>query len=219
MKKIFLIAILANLSLAPLVANAQESVSGGKANRFGIKAGLNLASISDCSIKAGSNTIDIEGGKTTVGFHAGLFDNYSFNRLFGLQVEALFSMQGNKKSKLSYINVPVLLELKPVQNLGILAGPQIGLNVVHPDKYDDTYNLTANEISFDELRKISGSHETAKFDIGVVVGVQYTVTNNLVIGARYNLGLTNIRTFESVKNVNVSGYANRVIQFSAGWLF
>jgi hypothetical protein len=200
MKKIFLIAILANLSLAPLVANAQESTSGSKANRFGIKAGLNFASISDCSIKSGSNTIDIEGGKITIGFHAGLFDNYSFNRLFGLQVEALFSMQGNKKGKLSYINVPVLLELKPVQNLGILAGPQIGLNVVHPDKYDDTYSVSVSDISFDELLRISGSHETA-------------------LGARYNLGLTNIRTFESAKNVNVSGYANRVIQLSLGWLF
>lgn len=195
-------------------------ISGSKKNHFGIKIGLNLASTTDCSVELNrsTSTIEIEGSETT-GFNLGLFDNYSFSKLLGLQVEAMFSIQGDAEDKLSYINIPVLLNLKPVKNLGILVGPQIGLNVAHPDKYNDSYSITGGEIYFDEMFQIDNSNnETAKLDFGIVVGAQYTLVKHLVIGARYNLGLTKIRTFESA-NVNVSGYANRVIQFSVGWLF
>jgi hypothetical protein len=188
-----------------------------KSNHFGVKAGLNFASTTTGSIQLGSAVVEIEGSKMT-GFHLGLFDNYSFSRRLGLQVEALFSAQGNETDKLSYINVPVLLELKPVKNLGILVGPQVGINVVKPDGYDGSYYVSGNSISFDALRRISDSNKIVPIDAGIVLGAQYTLLEHLVAGVRYNFGLTSIRTFDGA-NANISGYENRVIQFSIGWLF
>jgi hypothetical protein len=43
--------------------------------------------------------------------------------------------------------------------------------------------------------------------------------NRLVIDARYNFGLTPVRTFKDMNSVTVSGYSNRVFQVSAGWMF
>jgi hypothetical protein len=151
-----------------------------------------------------------------------LFGNYSqvANIVSGLQVEGLFSVQGNEDNKLSYISVPVLPDLRLARTFSILAGPQISLNVSKPDEYDDRYTVADSSEGrlFEELYEIADNNEIAPIDFGFAFGAQYTITKHLVIGARYNLGLTPVRTFKEI-TVDVSGYANRVIQLSAGWLF
>jgi hypothetical protein len=198
---------------------ADEWLYRSKTNRFGIKAGVNFASITECTIKSGTNRITVDGGSTTA-FHVGLFDNYSFTDLLGIQVEGLFSMQGNGRNKLSYIHLPVLLDVRAARNFSFLVGPQIGVNVSKPETFDDRYELrlSTDGISFEELNRISGTNETNAVDFAVVFGAQYTFGKHLVAGARYNLGLTPVRKFDG-RNITTSGYNNRVFQLSLGWLF
>ncbi|MDR1169835.1 MAG: PorT family protein [Prevotellaceae bacterium] len=235
MKGKFLAVILASMVLMPFWAASQEGVvhslvmqslepaetssSAGRTNRFGIKAGLNLASTTDCTVKSGQNTVEIPGGRRT-SFHIGVFDNYRFTDRFGLQAEALYSVQGDK-DKLSYINIPILADVRLTRNLGILAGPQIAVNVSKPGLYDDSYSLTASPdgISFNTLNELVGSNKTAAVDFAIVAGARYILMNRLVIDARYNFGLTPVRTFKDMNSITVSGYSNRVFQVSAGWMF
>jgi hypothetical protein len=209
--------------LTPFGAAAQDGASEwlyrGKTNRFGIKAGLNLASTTDCTVKSGRNTVEIYGGKRTA-FHVGVFDNYSFTDRFGVQVEALYSIQGDE-DRLSYVNLPVLMDIRPARNLGILVGPQMGVNVSKPELYDDSYLITISSdgVSTGDLSALARNNETAAVDFALVFGARYTLLNHLVIDARYNLGLTPVRTFKSINSTTVSGYHNRVFQASIGWLF
>jgi hypothetical protein len=206
-------------SKPPKTKPAPEWLYRGKTNRFGVKAGLNLASTTDCTLKSGRNTIEIYGGRRTA-FHVGVFDNYSFTNRFGVQAEALYSVQGDE-DKLSYINLPILMDVRLTRNLGFLIGPQMGINVSKPEIYDDNYRLTLSSdgISTDNIVVLARNNETAAVDFALVFGARYTLLNHLVIDARYNLGRTPVRTFKSVNNTTVSGYHNDVFQASVGWLF
>jgi hypothetical protein len=231
MKKLILMAIVASLSLAPFGAHAQESarttgqkVASGeiyrsKMNRFGVRGGKNWASTTDCVIRSSGNTIEIE-GSCMEGFYAGLFDNYSFSNRFGLQVEALFSTQGDAEDRLSYINIPLLLDVRPVKELGILVGPQMGVNVARPDNYNDSHTVATRPegIPTEELYRIAYNNETAPIDFGVVLGVQCILGKHLLIDVRYTIGLTPVRTFKGI-GAEVSGYTHRVFQLGAGLLF
>jgi hypothetical protein len=184
-----------------------EWIYRSKTNRFGIKAGYNQANTISGTIEVDGNTIEIYGSGRSA-FHVGLFDNYSFTNRIGLQVEGLFSVQGNENNKLSYINVPVLLDWRVARTFSILAGPQIGLNVSNPDSYKE-------RLSFVEIQTLDA--QTSPVDFGFAFGPQFTIAKHLVAGARINLGLTPVRTFKGA--TNVSGYTNSVLQLSAGWLF
>ncbi len=122
--------------------------------KFGIKAGVNMSSVSGIEASAPGLSVEIiENDGMAFGFHGGAFANISFGEYFGLQPELLFSMQGGKQKlnsglllymmgpseldtyssdfRFNYINLPILLEIKPIAgiDLGILVGPQFGLNI------------------------------------------------------------------------------------------
>jgi len=92
---------------------------------FGVKAGINYASISDIN----------SDGK--VGFTGGAFAGVRFNTL-GLQVEALFSQQGGELDEIdidtNYLLVPVIAKIHFLRILNIQFGPQFSylLNEDHP---------------------------------------------------------------------------------------
>ncbi|MDR2359216.1 MAG: PorT family protein, partial [Prevotellaceae bacterium] len=66
--------------------------------KFGVKAGLNASIISGVSMSPlGVDVAVLESDGMAIGFHAGAFVNFSFGRLFGLQPEVLYSMQGGKQ--------------------------------------------------------------------------------------------------------------------------
>jgi hypothetical protein len=220
--------------LTMILAALAVTLSVNAQVKFGVKAGLNVSNISNVSTSAlGMDATALESDGMAIGFHAGAFVNFSFGRLFGLQPEVLFSMQGGKQKlgqlaggsdaidfTFDYINVPVLFEIKPFANFGILVGPQVGLNIYKSaSNGEETYSGSDFDDSFEE---IGGSDLFKSLDFAVALGVQYTFINHLTIGARYNLGLTN--TFsstvsESIVNVNVSGWKNNVAQVSIAWSF
>jgi opacity protein-like surface antigen len=220
MKKVFILSLALLLGIG---ATAQV--------KFGVKAGLNLSSLSDIKVStSGFSGSIFENDGMTIGFHAGGFINFSFGKHIGLQPEVLFSMQGGKQKFddqsadviLDYINVPILLDIKPSANFSILVGPQIGLNI-YKSRTTDGKTLSNNDFE-EKLKEEFGTDFMyfTPYDITVVAGLQYTFINHLTIGARYNIGLINsIDMGQTMNHVKVSfkGWKNNVLQVSVGWTF
>ena len=205
--------------------------------KFGVKAGVNFASLSDLEASGMGISINmLEKDGMSIGYHGGLFANIGFGRLLGFQPELLFSMHGGKQKpgeffgemaeiagegidvkasyQLGYISLPLLLEIKPVPNFGILVGPQVGYNVTKSatSTIDGEKETISGSDFDDEFMKLS------KFDAGVTMGLQYTIANHLQIGARYYLGLID-GINESEDGATVKGFRNGVIQVSLGFSF
>ena len=222
MKKLVVVAAAMLLFIG---ANAQVG--------FGVKAGGNASFLSKATAEELGVKETVDASKMIIGFHAGAFANLSFGEFFGLQPEILYSAQGGKYSadiffddptavgdisfKLSYINVPVMFEVKPATNFSILVGPQIGLLVGKKMVVSDgSVDVT---IKGSELEDEMG--DDAKFnsiDFSAAVGAQYTIANHFVIGARYNIGFNPFMK-STDSSIKTSGWANNTIQLSLGYKF
>jgi hypothetical protein len=212
MKKI-IICIVAMFSIAT-VAIAQIN--------FGAKLGFNISNLGGEIRKSHQGEMHTGGGNPLAGMLAGGYANYTCNSLFGLQAELDFSMQGGsnydkKTVRQHYVNIPLLLEIKPFQkqSLSFLAGMQFGYCVSRI--FDGT------NIRYDETKNAPYKN----FDFAIVCGVQYVFVEHLVLGARFNAGIT--PTLKSTEEYNVlmepnyaytvEGARNNVFQLSVGWTF
>jgi len=191
--------------------------------KYGIKAGLNLSNLSGFDSDYSKYTLSLNG---PYGIHFGGFANYSINSLLGFQPELVFSMQGAKYpgyvyvqpeikggiSRYYYINLPLLLEIKPFRfPLSFLAGPQLGL-CVNRSLYDGSY-----------LNKTIIKNNN--FDLGLDFGLQYRLTSHLSLGLRYNIGLLPSSKYEfdlteigGNKGIYNAG-KNIVLQLTIAWTF
>jgi opacity protein-like surface antigen len=194
--------------------------------KFGVKAGLNVSQLGGGTLKAGGQTVDVEASGMLVGFHGGAYVNFSFGSIIGLQPELLFSMQGETetenavtiKTHLNYINIPVLLDIKPIPNFSILVGPQIGINVYRSMSGE---GLSISGSKVDDMLEQRGM-KINTIDIAAALGVQYTLLDHLTIGARYNFGFTStlgVTKERKDAGMSLTGGGNRVIQVSVGWTF
>ena len=190
MKKIVFTIILAFIGIAHL--SAQKS--------FGIKAGLNVASIN------GDNTEDFS---SRTSFTGGLFAEFPTSEKIAFQLELLYSEQGAKYSvlesdetlKLNYLNIPLMFKYYATEGFSIQAGPQIGFLL--SAKVDDT-----NVKDF-----------MTNVDFGLNFGLGYKLKNGLSFDARYNLGLTNIWETYYYGEDAVINNKNRVWQITLGYAF
>ena len=191
MRKLFL------LTAVLVMFSAVQAENGG----FGLKAGLNLASL---------NGDDIEGDvNSRVGLYAGAFYEYFLSEQFSIQPELLYSMQGatgeesgniegmsysaESTLKLDYINVPVMAKYYPMPQLFLQAGPQFGFNISAKSKYEVTIN---GEMESDE-----GDLEDMKsLELGLGFGAGYKFLNNAGVEARYVIGLSIVAEDADVKN-------------------
>ena len=191
-----------SLSLGLLIgiasaANAQEA-------RFGIKAGVNLASVTN------NNT---EGKTNLVGFAAGLMADFSFSDLISLHPEVLFSQKGVKykgggrytggstaQVRTNYVDVPLLLRVK-ADGLFFEAGPQVGF-------------LASRKFEIDNTTIGTSTNGTRKVDVGYIAGVGYQLPQGLELGVRYNGGISDL----SDPSIGAKT-RNSVFQFQLGYLF
>lgn len=206
MKRIFFLTLI--ICALTFSAQAQES-------RIGIKGGVNFTNM-------GSDMEDSFGeSNMKTGFHAGLFANMKITQFFALQPEVLYSLQGAKfdvpvidddaKINLSYINVPVLAKVYLSENFNIHAGPYIGFLISNNAELDDA---TAEE-ALDDMYKT--------LDFGVAGGLEFETLSGVVVGARYNLGLADIRNDDDedvdVIEENDFNIHNQNIQAYIGFMF
>src|SRR5689334_6936348 len=103
---------------------------------FGLKGGLNLATIDSKE----SNEI-----QNRVGFHGGLFANIPVSSQIAVQPEAVYSSQGAKYTAggvvhslaLNYVNIPVMLQAMVGRGFYAEVGPQLGILTGTADKVND----------------------------------------------------------------------------------
>jgi len=204
---LFLIACLSVLSLS-LHAQGKAVSSKSYTAQFGVKAGLNVAGISN-----GSADINFSPGMKA-GFHIGALANFHFGfrnegspagtGIFGIQPELLFSSQGfsfdGDSYSFNYLTLPIMLKLYVTNEFNLEIGPYFGYLVgVSPD------------FALIDRANIDLSSFTGGLDTGLGIGAGYQMKSGLTIGARYLLGLSNMS--------NDYEWKNNVISVSVGWLF
>lgn len=167
------------------------------AQTFGVKAGLNISTIS------GDDT------KAKAGFYGGVLMNVPVASSFSVQPEILYNGIGAKsdgsidaKLNLDYISVPVMFQYNATPQFYLEAGPQFSFLINSKLKYQSS-SLDAKDI-------IKG------FDFGIGLGAGYFFTKNIGVNARYIAGVTNIT--KEVNGFQADG-KNNVFQIGLAYKF
>lgn len=177
MKRIFLLLAFAGTFAA---AKAQST--------FGVKAGLNVANIGGQ---------DVDNNKARIAFHGGVYGNFGLADKLSIQPELVYSSQGvifdyvgeDSKTRLNYLNIPVMFQYQIVEGFYAQAGPQFGFLMSAKNKYGKVTTDIKND------RK--------KFDFGIGVGAGYKFPKTpLGIDARYNIGLSKLDENNDLKRYN-----------------
>ncbi len=214
MKKLLLFAAFAAFTFT--TANAQSEF------RIGFKGGVNFASV-------GGDFTDDYDGRTS--FHIGGLVEIPISEKFAVQPELLYSSQGYKieesdtdynfeaKTKLDYINVPIMAKYYIIDGLSAELGPQIGVLISAKDEYDETYE-GESESGEDDVKDFYNT-----LDIGIGVGASYRLNNGIFFSARYVIGLSDVTNEDDLEgefgplDIEVFKQRNKVIQLSAGFSF
>jgi len=183
MKKLFLSAAVVMGSLA-------------FAQQFGIKAGMNVSSL--------STDATLEDQSSKIGFNAGLFMNAPIAENFSIQPEILYNNLGSKVTKtaeingstyradyarhLDYITVPVMFQYNATPSFYLEAGPEFGLMVSAKDKFKTSQNGNTTATSIADI----DTDNFNTFNFGVGLGAGYYFTPNVGLTARYTAGLSDI---------------------------
>ena len=181
-----------------------SAVSSGLKTNIGIKAGLNMANIVN-----NANTISFT-SDMKLDFHVGVFLNLNFGGrnqmpgLFSLQPEVLYSRQGfamdGEQINFDYLTVPLMVKLYLYKGFNFELGPWFSyLLSVSPN----STKLNSNIIQLSDLK--GGK------DVGIAAGIGYDFDMGLVVGARYQHGLSDMAS-------NLF-WKNQVIAISVGWEF
>jgi hypothetical protein len=171
--------------------------------RYGIKGGLNL---SDVVINNTTSIPDAESDfRMKAGLHSGIFASIDLENKLGLAAELLYSTKGVKAIRainLHYINLPVLLRYAISEKLFGEGGIEAGYLIAAESAYGNVGNTWNN-----------------KLDLGLDVGLQYFLLPKIIIGMRFNAGMSSViknRVDPTIGN-NLH-YQNRVLQLSVGYV-
>ncbi|MBO9684525.1 MAG: PorT family protein [Flavisolibacter sp.] len=161
--------------------------------QIGIKGGANFSALSANGSSSDQRT----------GFNAGLLAHFHVSPHFAVQPEVMYSSQGAEytdvaKTKLNYINVPVLGQYMFGNGLRLQTGPQVGILTSAESKNGNTETEVKSSFK--------------KTDVSWSFGTSYLTRSNIGIDARYNLGLTDI-------SKNNSDLKNRVWQVGLFYQF
>lgn len=193
--KIFTVGALLLGAVATSQAQDDAGNSSSLSPRFGIKGGVNFATL---------NGNDVDSPDSRTSFHAGVFGEFPLTSMVSIQAEALYSGQGAQADfsgsdgdkaelQLDYINVPVLAKFYILEGLSIEAGPQFSFLV--NDEFDFNPNSNDGDIDLNDSR-----FEANKFDFGVAGGVTFETAMGIFATARYTQGLTEIYDDADIKN-------------------
>lgn len=206
MKKLIrLFSTTALLFGAVAISNAQSPGSDSMSPRFGVKGGVNFATITGD---------DFDSPESRTSFHVGALVEFPLSEMFSLQAEALYSGQGfeynfdggifggegNVEYQLDYINVPVLAKVYVFEGLSLEVGPQFSFKV--NEEIDFNANADDGDYEFEEAED---------FEFGVAAGLSFETSIGLFATGRYNMGLTEI--------FNDSDAKNSVFQIGIGYKF
>lgn len=189
MKHLSLItAILVSFTSVGLAQEGSNETDNREKFQVGLKAGLNYSNVYDA--KGEEFNADAK-----FGFAGGAFMNIPFGKYFGIQPGVLISQKGFKADGIilggkynftrttTYLDVPLLFELKPSEFISIVAGPQYSYLVNQRDVFENATTSIAQEQEFvnDNIRKNI---------FGVVGGFDFNI-RHITMGARVSWDVQN----------------------------
>jgi len=208
-----------NLTKLLLIAIIFSLSNNMWAQKFGVKAGLNLANMLIKDDQSESNT------KMKIGFHIGGVGEMSINEMISLEAGLLLSTKGYKAEEsgvkttcnLMYIDIPIDAKAKfDVGGLKVFgfAGPYFGMGLSGKTKTEgDVMGVSMN--SEDDIKWGSGDDAMLKrLDFGLTVGAGVQI-DAIEVSLAYNLGLANI----SATTDGGSKVKNKVIGLSVAYKF
>ena len=193
------------------ISFAQDGTDDRDELKFGIKAGVNFANVYD---EKGDEFV--ADGKA--GLAAGAFVSIPLGKLFGIQPEVMYSQKGFKasgsvlgfgydyKRTSTYLDIPLLLQVKPSSYFTILAGPQFSYLLETKNEFNGASSTIEEEINKENYKKGV---------IGAVVGADFNY-ENFVLGTRFGWDLSKS---DADGNTNTPRYKNKVIQVTLGYRF
>ncbi len=207
MKKIFLTAAAV---FAISFANAQDV-------KYGAKAGLNISS-------ATGDTQIFGDLSSKVGLQLGGFAEIKISDKFSIQPELLYSAQGAKSKyfevdgldtytykdtqKLAYLNIPVMAKYYVAEGFSLEAGPQLGFLLSAEIEENETFEGETTTTSTDNKDDFNST------DFAFNLGAGYDVAENINLGIRYSIGLSNV-----LKNSGPLSVSNSNFAFAVGYKF
>ncbi len=210
MKRILIITCLLLTTLGTLVHAQQYGRDTRENMRFGIKAGANLANVWDAQGE------DFR-ADPKLGFAGGIFLEIPIGKFLGFQPALLYSQKGFKGDgtllgspysltrTLSYVDAPLLLQIKPSPFFTIALGPQFSYLINEKNVYTYGPNSVEQEQAFenDNIRKNV---------LGLLTGVDLNFSN-LVISPRVGW---DFQTNHGDGSSSTPRYKNRWIQLTVG---
>ncbi len=170
------------------------TVAAAQDFQIGAKAGVNISNFT-------GGSFDSVKKEALIGYHVGGFIRFRLGKVV-IQPEVLISTQGAKFEsageledyKLTYVNVPIMLQYETNGGFYIEAGPQFGFKI-------------------DESVPNSSVEDFAEgTDIAICFGLGYHFRFGLGIGARYNVGVSSVGDFDA-SNIDPD-FKNGVAQIS-----
>jgi hypothetical protein len=171
---------------------------------FGIKGGLNLASLNVNDAEATYNS--------RTGLHAGIFARSKFNKvaiqpellLFTQATDVKSTLLGNYKDNFTYLSIPLMLKFYPVLGLNLQAGPQFGFLLDGERNYSGALGQGSKDIK----------DYYNNSDVSVSVGTGWDFKFGLSADVRYNIGVKDINNA-----VDGQETKSKVFLVSLGWNF
>lgn len=169
------------------------------------------------------------GEKPSIGFVAGAEAGYQVSKAFAVTAGLLYSQQGAKRSgylhgegasvddksqlALSYLNIPILANVYLFKGFALKAGIQPGILLSAKSKNDVTASGYAAKA--DKHQEYDIKDNCNSFDFAIPVGISYEFCN-IIIDARYNIGVTNIGKDSKLEKGDKNG-KNSVLQVTVGY--
>lgn len=204
---------------------------------IGMKGGLNLnrlkAEVFLTTGSANGTTTPPDVDASGTGFHAGLFMSTSRGPGVGLLIEALYSLRssdysydyslknagitnaykGSTEYRLHYIELPVLLNVRPKEKLTFQFGAAAAFlqSAYTRDQGTRTVSSPGSFLSLEYDDKSSSDKDLSKVSIDVVVGADYEVISGLHGSVRF---LADLNDLDKGKDIVAK---SSLFQFSIGY--
>jgi len=176
--------------------------------KVGFKAGALASSRSDGGIGLSSGSNET----AKLSYLAGAVLAYPVYDKGFLQAELLYSNEGYRaegigseviRDHLHYLSLPILLQYEITNQLSVGAGPEI------------SYLLAARQHSTNNSGFPTGPLDWYRpFELGINLNVQYRLLEQLSVGLRYNIGLTDI-----TENIEFSNFGRGTTVIDTGELY
>jgi hypothetical protein len=206
--------MIAFVTAAVTTSNAQNAPSIDKRETlsFGLKAGANYSNVYDS--KSENFVADAK-----FGFAGGAFVAIPLGKFIGIQPEVLFSQKGFKSSgnylgntyemtrTTDYLDVPILLAVKPIKEITLLFGPQFSYLMKQTDDFTGGNINSTQQQDFD--------NNIRKNTFCLTGGLDFNL-NNFVLGLRTGW---DVNSNDGDGNTTTPRYKNMWHQLTVGYRF